>query len=365
MHRAEQQPAEAGQRIDRQHEVAEGDAPGRGDRAGVPHLQLGEQHPARRYRRRLRSRGWRTTSRRCCRRGGQRRGGGARRRARAAAGQPRTPRRSTTSSRTCGPAGSTARPTRSASTPTAASGWRSSPARCPLPPYPAWAQSDESLASVARLLRRYHDAAAGYRRTGRARRGARRWPTRRPARRRVVCHNDVCLENVVFRDGIAVALLDFDFAAPGRPAYDLSQFARMCVPIDDESRVALRLAPGRPRRAAAPRRRRLRPVAGAATRSVRRAGGRHRARRRVRPPAGGGRRRQLHRDVGVHGRPRRRFRPPAGVVRPTPHAGPGSANPSAPTRTTQPLRAVRSRAERRRSGPCPRSTAAASASPTT
>ena len=53
----------------------------------------------------------------------------------------------------------------------------------------------------------------------------------------VVCHNDVCLENVVFHDGIAVALLDFDFAAPGRPAYDLAQFARMCVPIDDESRV--------------------------------------------------------------------------------------------------------------------------------
>ena len=53
----------------------------------------------------------------------------------------------------------------------------------------------------------------------------------------VVCHNDVCLENVVFHDGIAVALLDFDFAAPGRRVYDLSQFARMCVPIDDESRV--------------------------------------------------------------------------------------------------------------------------------
>ena len=29
-----------------------------------------------------------------------------------------------------------------------------------------------------------------------------------------MCHNDVCPENVVFRDGIAVALLDFEFAAP-------------------------------------------------------------------------------------------------------------------------------------------------------
>ena len=49
-----------------------------------------------------------------------------------------------------------------------------------------------------------------------------------------MCHNDVCPENVVFRDGIAVALLDFEFAAPGRPVYDLAHRARLCVPIDDE-----------------------------------------------------------------------------------------------------------------------------------
>ena len=46
-------------------------------------------------------------------------------------------------------------------------------------------------------------------------------------------HNDVELSNVVFRDGIAVALLDFEFAAPGRPVYDLAQLARLCVPVDD------------------------------------------------------------------------------------------------------------------------------------
>ncbi len=50
----------------------------------------------------------------------------------------------------------------------------------------------------------------------------------------VVCHNDVCLENVVFRDGRAAALIDFDFAAPGRPLFDLACLARMCVPIDDD-----------------------------------------------------------------------------------------------------------------------------------
>jgi aminoglycoside phosphotransferase (APT) family kinase protein len=42
------------------------------------------------------------------------------------------------------------------------------------------------------------------------------------------------LSNVVFRDGIAVALIDFEAAAPGRPVYDLAQFARLCVPIEDD-----------------------------------------------------------------------------------------------------------------------------------
>ena len=65
-----------------------------------------------------------------------------------------------------------------------------------------------------------------------------------------MCHNDVCLENVVFRAGNAVALLDFDYVAPGRPIYDLAQMARMCVPIDDDTNaVRLGWEPSdRPRR---------------------------------------------------------------------------------------------------------------------
>lgn len=50
----------------------------------------------------------------------------------------------------------------------------------------------------------------------------------------MLCHNDVCLENVVFRDGAAVGLLDFDFAGPGRREFDLAAFGRMCVPIDED-----------------------------------------------------------------------------------------------------------------------------------
>jgi thiamine kinase-like enzyme len=54
----------------------------------------------------------------------------------------------------------------------------------------------------------------------------------------VACHNDVCPENVVFRGGGAVALLDFDFAAPGRRVFDLASMARMCVPIDTDEHAS-------------------------------------------------------------------------------------------------------------------------------
>ena len=54
----------------------------------------------------------------------------------------------------------------------------------------------------------------------------------------VICHNDVCPENVVYRDGEAVALLDFEFAAPGRRLYDVASFARMCVPVEPDEYAA-------------------------------------------------------------------------------------------------------------------------------
>lgn len=103
------------------------------------------------------------------------------------------------------------------------------PGHVPVPPYPAWAQSDQALASVAALMRGFHDAANSIGVEG-------VWSNELadPAGGPILCHNDVCLENVVFRDGRAVALLDWDFAAPGRPVYDLAQMARMCVPIDDD-----------------------------------------------------------------------------------------------------------------------------------
>ena len=106
------------------------------------------------------------------------------------------------------------------------------PGDVPLPPYPTWAQSDDLLASIATLIRALHDASRGFTTTG-----GDAWNSEMADSQPdgpVICHNDVCLENVVFRAGKAVALLDFDFAAPGRPSHDLACFARMCVPVDDD-----------------------------------------------------------------------------------------------------------------------------------
>ncbi len=99
-----------------------------------------------------------------------------------------------------------------------------------IPPYPDWVQTDDSLTSMTALIRALHDASIG------VAVGDMAWSSEMadPEGGLVICHNDVCLENVVFRDGHAVALLDFDFAAPGRRTFDLAAFARMCVPVDDD-----------------------------------------------------------------------------------------------------------------------------------
>lgn len=96
----------------------------------------------------------------------------------------------------------------------------------PIPPYPSWSVTDASLRSIAELLRRLHDATSSFSHSA-------EWPPDLvdPAGGALLCHNDVCMENVVFREGRAVGLLDFDFAAPGRRLYDVGMTLRMCGPV--------------------------------------------------------------------------------------------------------------------------------------
>lgn len=105
----------------------------------------------------------------------------------------------------------------------------------PIPPFPSWAVTDEALRSIARLLRRYHEAASSFES------GGEEWADdlADPARGDFLCHNDVCLENIVFRDGEAVGLLDFDFAAPGRRLFDVAMTVRMCGPVRDPDNVGV------------------------------------------------------------------------------------------------------------------------------
>lgn len=98
----------------------------------------------------------------------------------------------------------------------------------PLPPYPAWSMSDDALDSFGELVRRFHDAAASFDATA-----VSGWHLNwaDPLGGSMVCHNDLFPENVVFRDGRAVALIDFDMAAPGRPFWDLAGATQEWMPL--------------------------------------------------------------------------------------------------------------------------------------
>lgn len=96
-------------------------------------------------------------------------------------------------------------------------------------PHPPWALTDTALVSVADLLRRYHEAVRTFEPAPFI------WPTIVPPayRGRLVSHNDPNLDNIVFRDGEAVALIDFDLASPGSVLWDVALAARLWVPLRD------------------------------------------------------------------------------------------------------------------------------------
>ena len=103
----------------------------------------------------------------------------------------------------------------------------------PIVPYPEWSMQDDTLVSVARLLRRYHSAARTF--DG----SRRRWASAVPGayRQGLVSHNDPNLDNIIFRDGEAVALIDFDLASPGSTLWDVAIAARLWVPLRDPADV--------------------------------------------------------------------------------------------------------------------------------
>lgn len=105
------------------------------------------------------------------------------------------------------------------------------PGETSTPPYPdGWVRSKATLTQIGRLLRSLHDCTREFDPAPDA-----DWfpALADPNGGVVICHNDICIENVVFSGGSPVGLLDFDFAAPGRPVWDLAMTARYWVPLQD------------------------------------------------------------------------------------------------------------------------------------
>jgi hypothetical protein len=104
---------------------------------------------------------------------------------------------------------------------------------------PEWACTDEVLVSVIGLVRDLHEAARGFVPPEGAEWG---WPAAPEYRGDLVGHNDLCRSNVVFRDGRAAALIDFDWAGPLTPAWEIAGLVGhwvLRVPGDRLRRLAL------------------------------------------------------------------------------------------------------------------------------
>jgi hypothetical protein len=105
-----------------------------------------------------------------------------------------------------------------------------------IPPFPDWAADEGLLISVAELQRELHRAAAGFQLPA-----GMEWPSRRlpaGAQGDLVCHADLCLENVVVRGGRAAAFIDFDLATPADPLFDIAVAARHWIPLRDPADIA-------------------------------------------------------------------------------------------------------------------------------
>ncbi|AIQ37631.1 aminoglycoside phosphotransferase [Paenibacillus sp. FSL R5-0345] len=88
--------------------------------------------------------------------------------------------------------------------------------------------SDETLVSLAQILRNYHDATAGFNL-----KSENKWQLSYSdeGQHEVICHNDAALYNVVFQQGLPVALIDFDMAGPGPRIWDIAYTLYTSVPL--------------------------------------------------------------------------------------------------------------------------------------
>ena len=100
------------------------------------------------------------------------------------------------------------------------------------------------------MLRRYHDAVADFVPPPDA-----AWRFGGPlGASDIICHNDFGPYNVVWRDSTVVGMIDWDFAGPAEPAWDLAYAATTFVPLHHPG---IAVPAGMPDMAQTPRRLRL------------------------------------------------------------------------------------------------------------
>ena len=105
-------------------------------------------------------------------------------------------------------------------------------------PRPAWIADETRLASVGRLVRAYDDAAASFIPApdvlpGITPAGPAGIPPAPAYPPELIGHADITPENVVFRDGRAFALIDFDFAHPVTRAHEMFSAMMWWAPLFD------------------------------------------------------------------------------------------------------------------------------------
>jgi phosphotransferase family enzyme len=94
-------------------------------------------------------------------------------------------------------------------------------------PWPDWVYQRGTLVQVARWLRGYHEAVADFVPPA----GARWRMTGDWAPGLVIGHNDAAPYNAVWRDGRLAGFIDWDFAGPVSPGWDVAYAAFSWVPL--------------------------------------------------------------------------------------------------------------------------------------
>ena len=106
-----------------------------------------------------------------------------------------------------------------------------------------WKLDRRALQSVGQLLRAYHDCAQGF--TTEA--GFEEGP-QAVAAGHIVCHGDIAPRNTVFREGRAVAFIDWDGIFVSKPMWDLGHAVWQFGPVCDDGDPLVRDWPAPPNR---------------------------------------------------------------------------------------------------------------------